>query len=185
MRRVWVVIATFVTASALQLGMTASASSPTRAKPRLKIDDPCSMLTRKQIGAKFGKPVVQGAPEVDFAGPYDCGYHVGNDFAVPPGGTFIAAQVYPSLFDSTGSSRDAVDDLRAVDGAGGNELSDVNKLGRSAFVNYTTGTLVVDVSKKFAFSLSWRPAPADTPISDKDAKKLVALAKDIVDRAPR
>jgi hypothetical protein len=143
------------------------------------------MLTTKQIGAKFGKPVVQGAPEVDFAGPYDCGYHVGDDFTVPPGGTFIAAQVYPSIFDSTGSSRNAVDDLRAVDGAAGNELSDVSKLGRNAFVNYTTGTLVVDVSKKFAFSLSWRPAPADTPLNDKDAKRLVALAKEIVKRAPR
>ena len=182
MRHTRVTIATVaITFAAIAFAGTAAA----RSKPRVKIDDPCSMLTTKQIGAKFGKPVVQGAPEVDFAGPYDCGYHVGSDFAVPPGGTFIAAQVYPSLFDSTGSSRDAVDDLRAVDGAGGDELSDVDKLGRNAFVNYTTGTLVVDVSKKFAFSLSWRPAPTDTPISDKDAKRLVALAKDIVDRAPR
>jgi hypothetical protein len=149
----------------------------------VKLNHGCSITTPQKIGQRFGKPVV----EIGFhiLGTYDCLWYVGIDQTQPPGGEFQAVQLYPSNVNPWPRPSAAYEDEHAVDALSTDQLQDVAKLGVQAYVDFASGKLVVQASKKYVFYLAWRPAPDGTPITNADKRSLIALAKDVVKRAPK
>jgi len=171
LRRGGLVIAAALSAS-LVLGSTASG---TPKDPKVKINDGCTMLVKKEIKKRFGSPVVLHDE------PLGCSAVVGADATVASGGRIVAYQEYPNLDQL--SARAAVEDRHAAEFLGEDPLEDVAGVGKYAYVNRAVGVIVVQASKKFAFSLLWQRGGVLT-INDADLKKLVKLAKDIVARSP-
>ena len=63
-------------------------------------------------------------------------------------------------------------------------LSDVEGVGKAAYVNRTKGTITVLATKKYAFTLQWARA-GDVEMTDADRTKLTSLAKNVVARVNR
>jgi len=164
---------------AVSLAFVAGAAAAQK-KPKVKINKACTMLIEKKVAKAFGAPVVIASDS--FGGPLGCTASVGTDPAVPPGGRLVAYQEYPNLdiFDA----RNAVNDRRAAESLANDLIEDVDGIGKLAYLNRTIGVIVVQASKKYAFSLLWQRAGA-TGLSDADAKNLLDLAKDVVARSPR
>jgi hypothetical protein len=152
-----------------------------RSGPKIKTGHACSILSAKQVAKALGSPTAVDPHQLL---PAFCTMSIGADPTRPPGGVFAVGQIFPSLFASYADARAAVDDEHAVGGLAGDDLEDVS-VGKTAFIDHTSGKLVVEASKKFAFTLQWWPAPSGTKITRSDVKKLVKLAKLIVPRAPR
>ena len=163
-------------AASLALGPAAAAAQK---KPKVKIDKACTMLVEKKVAKAYGSPVVIASDS--FGGPLGCTASVGADPAVPPGGKLVAYQEYPNL--DVFSAKDAVNDRRAAESLANDVIADVDGVGKLAYLNSTIGVIVVQASKKFAFSLLWQRA-GSTGLSEADAKQLTALAKDVVARSP-
>jgi hypothetical protein len=159
-------------------GVPSSAWGEVAAK-KAKLNQPCTFLSRKEVAKQFGSPVAD--PTLD-AAYLSCKYVVGAD-AQAPGGTLAAVQLWPNYLQHTNSAKAAYEDEHAVDTLAQNVLSDVDGLGRGAYMNLTKGTLVVLATKKFMFTLTWTPAPA-TPLTAREIKKLTTLAKLVVPRSP-
>lgn len=149
----------------------------------IKLNHGCSITSPQKIGQRFGKPVKTVVFHT--IGTYDCLYNVGVDPAQAPGGTFQTLQLYPSIVNPWPRASAAYEDEHAVDTESTDQLQDVNKLGVQAYIDNTTGKLVVQASKKYVFYLAWHPAPGGTPITNVDAQRLIALAKDVIKRAPK
>lgn len=161
-----------VLATSLVLGGIAAAKPK---EPRVKINDGCTMLVKKQIKKAFGSPVVLHDE------PLGCSAVVGADPAVAPGGRMVAYQEYPNLDQL--SARAAVEDRHAAEFLGEDPLEDVPGVGKYAYVNRVVGVIVVQATKTFAFSLLWQRGGV-LEINDADLKQLVKLAKDVVARSP-
>jgi hypothetical protein len=166
------------------LGMAVGAGAAPKPKgPEIVLGTGCSIVATSQIEESFGEPVL--FLPVHGVGDFDCLYDVGVDATAPPGGRFMMIQEFPSYFEEgQPTARLAVEDRRAIDTLSEQETVDVDKLGITAYLNRTTGTIVVAATKKYAFSLQWDPAGRDG-ITKAERKKLIALAKDVVKRAPR
>jgi hypothetical protein len=152
------------------------------AKPKVDVKDPCTLVSVKKVRKAFGKPV-EAALLSSLGGATICEAKVGADPAQPPGGIYHAEQYFPNFLVDFPTATAAVEDRRAFDTLSDNDTVDVNRVGRKAYLNRTTRTLVVAATKKFGFSLTWLAA-GETALSRSDEKKLIALAKDVVNRAP-
>lgn len=162
------------------IAMPAGATVGTKTTP-VKLGHACTMLQTPKTKA-FGSPVKISVSVYLHDG--GCDGLVGTDPTQPPGGHLVSVQIYPAADRSFESARAAVEDQHAVDSLSTNVLEDVSTLGISAYFNRTTGTFVVAASKKLTFSVGWTRA-GTTALSSADEKKLLALAKDIVKRAPK
>ena len=160
-------------------------AAPSKGK-RVQRDKACTMVTERQVEKAFGSPVAEG---VENAVVLTCTYVVGEDPTQSPGGEFATTQLFPSILNTTGTAKKAVQDAHAIDLLAEDDLREVEDVGRRAFFNATRGRLVVLANKKYAFVLNWTtPAVPNTPegrISKKHEQALTRLAKDIVKRAPR
>jgi hypothetical protein len=145
-------------------------------------DDPCTIVSRRLVGKTFGRPVTDGKRSADGVA---CYYAVGTEPSAPPGGAVTATVYFPNFLVHADTAAAAVEDRHAVDGLSGHQLADVFHVGRSAYLDETTGELVVLATKRYAFVLRWEPAPLGTAIGVSDTRKLRALARTAVERAPR
>ena len=159
---------------------TASADLGARRTPNATVDNPCTLLAVKQVKKEFGGPVATPLFNKLFL---SCKYAVGTD-PTQKGGTLVAVLLFPSFLSHTGTAKAAYEDQHAIDMLSNSVLTDVNGVGRSAYMNLTNGELVVLATKRFVFTLRWQPAPA-RPVNARDIKKLTALAKLVVPRFPR
>jgi hypothetical protein len=170
-----------ITALAL-IALPAGATVGTKTKTTpVKLGHACTMLRTPKVKA-FGSPIKVSVSVYLHDG--GCDGFVGADPAQPPGGHLITVQIYPAADRSFANAQAAVADQHAVDSLSNNVLEDVSGLGTSAYLNRTTGTFVVAATKKLTFSVAWTRA-GSTALSSADEKKLLALAKDIVKRAPK
>ena len=168
-----------VTALAL-IAAPAGAGASEKTSP-VKLNNACTMLRTPKAKA-FGTPV---KTEISaFLHNIGCDGLVGADPQQPPGGRLLSVQIYPTFSRDFSNPRAAIEDQHAVDLLSNNQLEDAPGLGISAYLNRTTGTLVVAATKKIAFSVGWVRA-GTTELSAADQKKLLALAKDIVKRSPK
>jgi len=144
----------------------------------ITLDDACTIATTKQIRAAFGRPVSTGEA---LQGGFACRYVVGDPAA--PTGTFTAIQFYPNVLASDAPSAPLqVEDTRAIDQLSGHTLRDVD-LGKAAYLNSTKRDLTVAFDRDFGIVLNWTDTrPGE--LSAKDAKKLIAIAKQIAKRVP-
>ncbi len=159
-----------------------SATAVVAAKPKGKIDRPCTLLDAATVKKAFGGPVADPVEDDVFA---SCTFAVGDDPTQAPGGLVSVVQLFPSFSQALPTAKTAFQDQHAIDVLSNFELSDVNGLGLGAYMNLTTGTLVVLASKKFELSVSWQPGSITTTVTKQDQQKLVQLAKQAVKRAPR
>jgi hypothetical protein len=145
------------------LVLAAYAGAPGAAAKAARIDpgDACTILSIKQIGKTFGKPVVIDA-SASTLGNIGCSAKVGVDPAQKPGGTMVSFQDFPNLLAPQPSARAAVEDRRAIEVLSDNQIEDVNGVGLSAYLNRTTRAITVVATKKYAFSLTWNAAGATT-----------------------
>ena len=161
----------------------ASVAGAGTAKPkRIKRDEACTIVTTRQVEKAFGGPVAEG---VEQEVVLSCTYLVGTDPLAEPGGSFAAQQLFPSILNTTDSAKAAVEDAHAIAVVTEDDLRDVDDVGRAAYINSTRGEIVVQANKKYAFILIWSPESVVTPSTKAVEKKLIALAKDVVKRAPR
>jgi len=176
--------ALFLLLSLLNTGV-AMAGAPSKDK-RVQRDKACTMVTERQVEKALGGPVAEG---VENAVVLTCTYVVGDDPTQRPGGEFATTQLFPSILNTTGTAKKAVQDAHAIDLLAEDDLREVEDVGRRAFFNATRGRLVVLANKKYAFVLNWTtPAVPNTPegrISKKHEKALIRLAKAVVKRAPK
>lgn len=161
--------------------LAAAGGAATVAK-RVSPNKACTMVTVRQVEKAFGGPV---APGVEAPAVLSCTYLVGADPAQAPGGSFATQQLFPSFVNTTDTAKAAIEDAHAIDSLANDDLRDVDGVGKYAYFNATKGFVVVQASKKFAFVLTWNPGSVPGPISKREQKKLVALAKDVTKRAPR
>jgi hypothetical protein len=160
-------------------GAPGAAAKITRIEP----GDACTILSVKQLGKTFGKPVVIDA-SASSVGNISCSAKIGADPTVTPGGTVVSFQDYPNLLAPQPGARAAVEDRRAIEVLSHNQVEDVNGVGLSAYLNRTTRAITVVATKKYAFSLTWNAAGA-TALTKADIKKLETAAKEVVTRAPK
>lgn len=160
-------------------GAASSAWGDVAAKKKAKLNQPCTFLSRKEAAKQFGSPVADPAFDEAYL---SCKYVVGAD-AQPPVGTLSAVQLWPNYLQHTNNAKAAFEDEHAIDALAQNVLSDVDGLGRGAYMNLTKGTLVVLATKKFMFTLTWTPGSA-APLTAREIKKLTTLAKLVVPRSP-
>jgi hypothetical protein len=163
------------------LPILAGADVAAKKSPRATINNPCTLLTIKQVQKQFGGPIAP--PTLDQV-YLSCHYLVGTNPAVA-GGTLSVVQLFPNyLQKSSSTAKSAFEDEHAIDMLSNNILADVNGVGRDAYMNLTKGTLVVLATKNFLITLSWAPTPA-RKLNARDIRKLKALAKIAVPRSPR
>jgi hypothetical protein len=180
MRRILHLVLAVALASGIA-GATAG-SALAKAKPKGKVDDPCTLLDASKVGKVFGGPVAEPKLDTVFV---SCTFEVGDDPTQSPGGSVAVAQLFPHFGQALPTATEAFQDQHAIDVLSNFELADIEGLGRDAYMNLTNGTLVVLATKKFEFSVSWSPASVASHVATKDQKKLVKLAKQIVTRAPK
>lgn len=167
----------------IAIALTSSAPIASAKKdqpPVLKLGNACTMLTNARIEKTFGAPIV--SREV-FVGKHSCTYTLATD-PLAPLGQFVAFQISPDPFGST-SALDTVNDLNSIEVLSNHVLTEVFNIGRSAYFNDTLQKIVVLASKKFAFELAWKAAPAGTPLDDQAKARLQKLAKLVVNRSKR
>jgi hypothetical protein len=164
------------------VGLATSAGTP----PGLKIGQPCTYLSAKQVQKVFAAPVTvdptnRGASSIS-AG---CAYLVG-----PPGqptGVLVALLVFP-YFSSPGQTAiDALESQRASESLAGLTVEDA-KVGSHSYVDIDRSILAVAPNKKFAFSLQWIPtggSPVGDKLDAKTQKQLTTLAKQIASHPPK
>ena len=181
MRRIISLILRVTLAVAVTTGIAAGTATA-KSKPKGKVDDPCTLLDASKVAKVFGGPV--GDPVLDSTF-VSCTFTVGSDPTQSPGGLVRIAQLFPHFGQALPTATAAFQDQHAIDVLSNFELSDVNGLGRDAYMNLTNGTLVVLPNKKFEFSVAWQPASVSSQVTNQDQKKLVKLAKQIVARSPR
>jgi hypothetical protein len=172
---------TFGVSAAVTLVLAIGAAGPAAAKatPKISNKDACTLVTTKQA-ERFGKPVGTPTPS---AAKLDCKLAVGDPVA-GPGGTLTALLLYPNPFAAqVDNALLGVEDQLAIDQLSDQDLQDVGALGRSAYLNRTKGEVVFAPNKKLGVILNWAPAPAGTPLTERDQKNLIALAKAVTKRA--
>jgi hypothetical protein len=172
---VWMIAVTVVVAtsgSALALGLGRSSGQ------KFKVGDACTMLKDSELVKAFKEPVTK---KDYYLKTFACSYTLGADAAVAPGGQFTAYQLFPTDFEAA-SALFVVEDNHATESLSDEELVDVNRVGNEAYLNVTRNKIVVLATKKFAFELTWKPAPAGTPLSKAEIKQLKALAQKVVAR---
>src|SRR6185436_3105397 len=135
-------------------GVTAG-SALAKAKPKGKLDDPCTLLDQSKVAKVFGGPVAEPALDATFI---SCTFSVGDDPSQSPGGLVAVAQLFPHFGQALPTATSAFQDQHAIDTLSNFELADVEGLGRDAYMNLTNGTLIVLATKKFEFSVSWQPS---------------------------
>lgn len=165
--------------TALVLALPAFATPAGAAKGTL--DDPCTYVTTGKIAKVYGADVSE--PKLNL--PYLlCDFVVGDNPAAPLG-TVRVVQLFPHFAQTTTNAKAAFQDQHAFDVVSEFALADVFKVGRQAYVNLDTGSLVVQATKQFMFSVEWRPPEEETPLPRADQKRLEKLARQIVQRAPQ
>lgn len=167
----------FITAFIL---LVAAASMPVTAAAKAKIDKPCTLLTVQQIETAFGGPVAE-PPRFDETFVI-CDYSIG-DVTVPPGGIVTVSQLFPGYAQTEKTPRAAFLDQRAVDQVAEYELADVSGVGRNAYLNLTTATIVFQ-TKAMLISIQWQPGSTPTEPPEADQKQLIKLAKLAAKNAP-
>lgn len=160
----------------------AAGSTPAGGRPKGRIDHPCTLLDASKVAKAFGDPVADPVLDATYLA---CKYAVGDDPTQAPGGVVSAVQLFPRFAQALPTAPKAFQDQHAVDVLSDFELADVSGLGRAAYMNLTTGALVVLANKKFEFIVAWQPGSVTTPVTKRDQKKLVSLAKQMVARSPR
>jgi hypothetical protein len=167
---------------ALAAGVVSATAGAAAAKTKKGVlDDPCTLLDAAKVEKVFGGPVAEPVLDTTFI---SCAYAVGEDPTQEPGGTVNVVQLFPHFGQALPNATDAFQDQHAIDVLSEYELADINGLGRDAYMNLTTGTLVVLANKKVEISVSWEPGSVKTSVTKADQKKLVKLAKQAVARAP-
>jgi len=174
-----VVLGAVVLAGVVAGAVPGAAETPSK---RIAVDDACTIVSRRGVERAFGRPATEGARSADRLA---CQYGVGTDPSEPPGGTVTATHLFPNYFVPVSTARAAVEDRHAIDTLSGHRLADVFRVGRSAYLDETTGDLVVLATKRYAFILRWEPAPPGTQTVPRDERKLEELARGAVARAPR
>jgi hypothetical protein len=152
------------------------------ATKRIKPEQPCTIVTKSQIEKAFGGPV---ADPTEGGVLLVCSWRVGTDPSTPPGGAFHARQVFPNIINTSPNAKAAIEDERAIDSLSDNDLRDVDNVGRSAYLNATTGEITVQANKRYVFEIAWNPGGLPATLNAKQEKALVKLAKSIVKRAPK
>jgi hypothetical protein len=160
---------------------TPAGAAGTAKRQKGTLDDPCTYVTTSKVEKVFGSEVIETLPQLNYL---LCNFVVGNDPAAPLG-TVRVVQLFPHFAQTTTNAKAAFQDQHAFDVVSEFELADVFKVGRQAYVNLTTGSLVVQATKKFMFSVEWRPITPTTSLPKKDQERLEKLAKQIVARAPQ
>ena len=147
----------------------------------IAVDDACTIVSRRDVEKAFGRPATVGTASAD---KLACHYGVAAEPGQPAASVLTATQFFPNFFVRVDSAPSAVEDRHAIDTLSGHRLADVFRVGRSAYLDETTGDLVVLATKRYAFVLRWEPAPFGAQISSRDARKLRSLARVAVARAP-
>ncbi len=175
-----------VTAS-LALGISSAGAAAPSKEVKVKLNDACTYISVRDVGRQFGKPVIV-VPGAGILGTYGCIATVGSDPAVAPGGTFSVDQVFPSAFSNRPDAAAALEDERAYVVSAGDDIKDVDGLGKVAYFDRTTGILVVQATNKLVFSLQWDGAGTTktTAVVQKRLiqKRLIKVARGIVTRSP-
>ncbi len=179
MHRIMSVILGLALASGVVSATAGSAAA--KSKPKGVLDDPCTLLDASKVAKVFGGPVAEPDLDTVFV---SCAYAVGDDPTQEPGGTVNVVQLFPRFGQALSNATDAFQDQHAIDVLSEFELADVEGLGRDAYMNLTSGTLVVLATKKVEISVSWQPGSVTTEVTKADQRKLVKLAKQAVARAP-
>ena len=176
-------IISFFLGLALAAGILSATAGSAAAKTKKGVlDDPCTLLDASKVEKVFGGPVAEPVLDTIFV---SCAYAVGEDPTQEPGGVVNVVQLFPRFGHALPNATDAFQDQHAIDVLSEFELADVEGLGRDAYMNLTTGTLVVLATKKVQISVSWQPGSVKTEVTKSVQKKLVKLAKQAVARAPK
>jgi hypothetical protein len=150
-------------------------------KAKGTLDEPCTYATTAKIAKIYGADVGEPVPSI----PYLlCDWVVGDDPAAPLG-TLRVVQLFPHFAQTTPNAKIAFQDQHAFDTVSEFELADVFDVGKQAYLNLDRASLVVQVTKKFMFSVEWRATTPETPLPKADQKRLKQLAKQIVARSPQ
>jgi hypothetical protein len=176
--RVRIVVALVLAALAL-LSVPASAGDD-----EFPLGDTCKLARQREIEKAFGSPVVE-YPYYDPLGDFGCIRIVAGGKQTPGGGELQMNQLFPSLPTGFDTPKEVFEDQRAVDALGEAVLIDLENLGRMAYVNYTEGSVIVVATKKFAFEIGWSDGDELAPLTEPDARKLIALSRKVVKRARR
>jgi hypothetical protein len=174
-------------ASAAVLAGVVAGSMPGVAETASKgiaVDDACTIVSRRDLEKAFGVPATGGTPS---AQRLSCqfGVGVGGTRGESPDGVITASHLFPNFYQRSATARAAVEDRHAIDALSGHQLDDVFRVGRSAYLDKTTGDLVVLATRRFAFVLRWEPAQPGSRNSSRDTRALKQLARAAVARAPR
>jgi len=162
------------------LAVTTSASAiSAAAAAKREIDQPCTLVSVAQVEKAFGGPVAEPVFDETFS---LCDFHVGNVLE-PPGGIVTVAQLFPLFSQTQDTPKGAFSDQRAVDQLSEYELVDVNGVGKDAYLNLTTGTIVIQ-TKKMLIAIQWQPGSTPTEPPKADQKALTKLAKQAAKNAP-
>jgi hypothetical protein len=175
---IWIAAVTAVVAMS---GSTLALDLERSTGQKFKVNDACTMLKDHELVKAFGQPVTK---KDYYLKTFACSYILGTDATVPPGGQFTAYQLFPTDFEAA-SARFVVEDNHATESLSEEELVDVNNVGIDAYLNVTRNKIVVLATKKFAFELTWKPAPAGTQLSNDAIKQLKSLARKVVARVKR
>ncbi len=170
-----------VTASLALVISSAGAAAPGK-EAKVKLNDACTFISVRDVGRQFGKPVTV-VPGAGILGKYGCIATVGSDSAVAPGGIFYVEQVFPYAFSNRPNAGAALEDDRAYDASAGDDIKDVDGLGKAAYLDRTSRRLVVQATNKLVFSLRWDGA-GTTKITAVVQKRLIKVARGIVTRSP-
>lgn len=174
-----VVVRRSLLVTAFTVLFAALAASVAAAKPTGEVDQPCTLVTVQQIEKGFGGPVAEPIFNETFV---VCDYHVG-DITQPPGGIATVAQLFPGFAQTQATPKAAFVDQRAVDQLSEYELVAVNGVGKNAYLNLTTGTIVFQ-TKAMLLAIQWQPGSTPTEPDKPDQKQLIKLAKLAAKNAP-
>ena len=176
-----VVFGAVVLGGAVAGAVPGAAEAPSK---RIAVDDACTIVSRRDVEKAFGRPATEGTLSAE---RLSCQYGVGvgGDRSEASGGVLTASHLFPNYFQRSSTARAAVEDRHAIETLSGHLLDDVFRVGRSAYLNRTTGDLIVLATRHYAFVLRWEPTSPGTQNRSRDTRSLKELARGAVARAPR
>jgi hypothetical protein len=184
-RAVTVALLVSLTAIAAACGGDSSEPTPSTLANGSKFveDDPCSLLSKAQVGKVFGQPVEVDSTNSGSPLTTDCAYTVGDPAA--PVGRLVSNIVFPAI--GAGEGADAlsvVEGDRAVAQIAGPGVFDLG-FETPGFLESGRSLVEFFVTPKLAVSLQWSPTgapPEGAPVTEEVETGLTTLARDITTR---
>ena len=170
---------------ALALGPASPATAGGKGEPKLprggkiRVTDPCSILTRGQVKALFTSVVIRNKTNAE-SPAFDCAWILKASGVQK--GRVVGAIVFPGFVPPNVDAVDVVEDDRANAQLSGPGVVEV-PLGRAGFLDKNNARLEVAPNRQFAFSVQLLGADGVPAVLTADERsKLTALATDIAKR---